>query len=133
VSLVLYVEDDPLLQLEGWSALDDAGYEVLAASSGQEACDCLVDQAGRVGTLITDVGLCGAIGGWEVADFARGMTPGVRVIYVTGADGDQFTARGVAGSLLMAKPFDWRGLLHSLAHAGPGAPEPAAPALLERE
>ena len=119
MSLVLYVEDDPLLQLEGCCALDDAGYQVLAASSGQEAYDCLIDQAGLVGTLVTDIGLRGVISGWDVADFGREMTPELRVIYVTGADGDQFTARGVGGGLLMAKPFQWQGLLHSLADMAP--------------
>jgi DNA-binding response OmpR family regulator len=114
VSLVLYVEDDPLLHLEGRWALQEAGYEVISASSGQEAYDCLRDEAGRVATLITDIGLCGAIGGWDVADLARTITLRLPVIYVTGADADQFAARGVPGSLLVAKPFDWDDVLGSV-------------------
>jgi CheY-like chemotaxis protein len=114
VSLVLYVEDNSLLQLEGRLALEDAGYQVLAASRGQQACDCLRDQAGRVETLITDIGLGGPIGGWDVADLARAITPGMAVIYITGEDGGQFETRSVPGSLMVAKPFVWNAVLSSL-------------------
>ncbi len=55
--------------------------------------------------LITDINLNGDLVGWDVATRARELSPGLPVIYMTGAAGDQWTSRGVPQSILLTKPF----------------------------
>ncbi|MDB5453391.1 MAG: two-component response regulator [Caulobacteraceae bacterium] len=128
MSLILYVEDDAVLQIAGQMALEDAGYEVLAAGDGQQAFEHLKARGGEVGTLITDVGLPGRIDGWDVADLARTIAGAVRVIYVTAADSADFAARGVVRSRLVAKPFEWNQVLRMACELD-GASPPVAPEL----
>jgi CheY-like chemotaxis protein len=125
ISVILYVEDDALQQIEGQFALENAGYEVLTAGNGEQAIGRLNVRGCEVRTLITDIGLGGRIDGWDVADFARTIDPEVRVIYVTAADSAGFGARGVVRSRLVAKPFEWSQVLRLARQADGGAPPPS--------
>lgn len=55
--------------------------------------------------LITDVDLGGGPSGWDVARHAREILPDIPVIYITGGSADEWSAQGVPGSILVAKPF----------------------------
>lgn len=103
--LILYVEDEILVQDALEFALRDAGYEVVTASSGSEALDRLQTLAGTLQGLITDVNLPGGIGGWEIGRHARGLLPALPVIYVSGASDHEWTAEGVPHSVMVPKPF----------------------------
>lgn len=114
MSLILYVEDDALLQTDGEAVLTSAGYEVVLAMDGAEGCEALRRLGERVSALITDVRLQGAIDGWQVAAFGRGMIENLPVVYVTASEADDFATRGVAQSLLVSKPFDWPQVVSSV-------------------
>lgn len=103
--LILYVEDEVLVQDLVQAALGDAGYEVVVASSGSEALDRLQALAGTLRGLVTDINMPGAIGGWEIGRHARGLIPTLPIVYVSGGSEHEWTAEGVPHSVMVAKPF----------------------------
>ena len=104
-SVLLYVEDELLVQAATEDALRDAGYEVVIASSGAEAMSLVRTLCGNLRGVITDVNLGRGENGWDVARRARESIAGVPVIYVSGANQGEWTSRGVPNSLIIAKPF----------------------------
>jgi hypothetical protein len=45
------------------------------------------------------------IRGWDVARRARAIKPDLPVVYITGANADEWAVQGVPNSLLLTKPF----------------------------
>jgi CheY-like chemotaxis protein len=103
--LVLYVEDELLIQELGIMAFDDGGFAVSAHRSGAAAIRALESDGPNVSALVTDINLGGAPNGWEVAKRARELFPALPVIYVTGGSSHEWTSKGVPGSALVAKPY----------------------------
>lgn len=103
--VVLVVEDDPMIQTVVQEALEDGGFDVEIASSGEDAVK-LFDDMQRFRALLTDVNLGrGRMDGWDVGRAAREADPAFPVIYMTGDSAGEWAARGVPGSLLITKPF----------------------------
>ncbi len=104
--LVFVVEDEPLIQdLLGY-VLEDAGFQVATAVTGEEAVGKLERQAPAFRSLLTDVNLRpGKLTGWDVAKRARELNPGLPVIYMTGDSANEWKAKGVPNSVLITKPF----------------------------
>lgn len=113
MSRILYVEDHALLQIEGEASLMEAGYDVVVASDGREACACLREPGAGFDALITDIEMPGFTG-WQVAELGRSLSRGLSVIYVSGAAAGDFRANGVARSLMLRKPIAWPDLMTSL-------------------
>ena len=111
---ILYVEDQPLLQLDGEGSLTAAGFEVVVASDGEEACAHLRSPGAGFDGLVTDIDLPRAAKGWRVAELGREIASGLAVIYVTGEAGPDFARLGVPSSLLVPKPFAWDHLVPRL-------------------
>jgi CheY-like chemotaxis protein len=104
--LVFVVEDDPLIRQVLEDALNDGGYAVRVATTGEEAIDLLDEVGATFQALITDVDLApGKLTGWDVARHAREITANLPVIYMTGASGNDWASKGVPKSMLMSKPF----------------------------
>ena len=103
--LLLYVEDDPLIQLTVVESLEEAGFKLLVADSGEQAVQLLVAHAADLRGLITDVNLGDGPDGWAIAREARQLVAGLPVVYVSGASEHEWTSRGVPGSTIIAKPF----------------------------
>ena len=87
--IVLLVDDDLLVQELIQSALEDGGFEVVCAASGQEAIAILGDSAAGVQALVTDVNLGPGDSGWDVARFGREMNAMLPVVFVTGDSGHE--------------------------------------------
>ena len=104
-SLLLYVEDDSLIQLTVVESLEEAGFKLLVADSGEQAVQLLVAHAADLRGLITDVNLGDRPDGWAIAREARQLVAGLPVVYVSGASEHEWTSRGVPGSTIIAKPF----------------------------
>ena len=115
MSLILYTEDDAILLADGDAVLRDAGYEVLLASTGAEACALLGSQGARVSALVTDINLAGEMQGWSVAEAGREINPDLPVVYVSASDRREFARRGVADSVWIPKPFQWSRVIEALA------------------
>ena len=103
--LLLYVEDEVLIQVAVIEGLEEAGYRLATAKSGAEALGLLEKHSAELRGVVTDINLGNGIDGWEVARMAREAIGGVPVVYVSAASQQEWTSRGVAGSLMIAKPF----------------------------
>jgi CheY-like chemotaxis protein len=86
-------------------ALTDMGYVALEAADGPAGLDILRSVA-KVDLLVTDVGLPG-LNGRQLADAARVLRPGLRVLFITGYAGNAAIGNGVldAGMEILTKPF----------------------------
>jgi signal transduction histidine kinase len=80
---ILVVEDNDGVRDYAIRVLEQLGYCVLAASNANEALRLLSDGK-HVDLLFTDVVLPGAMTGRVLADQAKDMRPGLRVLYTTG-------------------------------------------------
>jgi len=103
--LLLYVEDDALIRETMVESLEEAGFKLLVADSGDQAVELLVAHAADLRGLITDVNLGDGPDGWAIAREARQLMAGLPVVYVSGASDHEWTSEGVPGSTIIAKPF----------------------------
>src|SRR6476646_5578156 len=79
---VLLVEDDAKLLELTTAALHEIGYRVIPAAHANEALAVLSDGS-NIDLLLTDV-VMPDINGRKLADEARAMRPGLKVLYMTG-------------------------------------------------
>lgn len=103
--LILVVEDEYPLQGIVEAALVDRGFETDILSSGEEALTLVRGRVKNYRALVTDVSLKGTMSGWDVARQVREIDPQCPVVYMTGAGTDEWSSRGVPGSILLQKPF----------------------------
>ena len=103
--VLLYVEDEFMTKDLVETALQEAGFEVLAASDGTRALGLLETTNGALRGLITDINLGDGPDGWEVARKARAATSRLAVVYVSGASEHEWAEKGVPNSLMISKPF----------------------------
>ena len=102
--LVVVVEDEPLILEMVREALEEAGFEVLSATSSRSAEE-KIGAADEIVGLITDVRLGRGPDGWELARAVRTARPGLPVVYMTGDSAGEWSAHGVPRSLIVQKPF----------------------------
>lgn len=114
--LILYVEDEIFTQHLVETTLSEAGYDVWTASDGNEALAKLASAGSALRGLVTDVDLGKCPNGWEVANEARVAIPELPVVYVSGASAHEWSAKSVAGSRIIAKPFSPDQIVAALAH-----------------
>jgi len=103
--LLIYVEDELLIQGEVIAGLEDAGFRVVVANGGEQALQLLSEHHEELRGVVTDVDLGTDIDGWEVARAARQSISGLPVVYVSAASQHDWTSQGVPGSVMIAKPF----------------------------
>ncbi|MCB5203818.1 PAS domain-containing protein [Neorhizobium sp. T786] len=102
---IVVVEDDASVRLLITDVLKDLGYRVLEAADGSEALP-LIEGAGRLDLLISDVGLPG-LNGRQLAEIAMTARPSIKVLFITGyaamaASRSDFLAPGME---MITKPF----------------------------
>jgi PAS domain S-box-containing protein len=102
---VMLVEDDPFVRGYAVACLEHLGYRVVVATDGREAVTLLTKGA-TPDVLFTDVVMPGGLSGWELADRARAMQPGLRVLLTSGYPMETM-ARGHHDleSALLRKPY----------------------------
>jgi DNA-binding response OmpR family regulator len=103
--VLLYVEDEFLIQDMLVTALEEAGFSVLVANDGNQALEILASQSQAMHGLITDINLGAGPDGWDVARQARELMSGFPVVYVSAASEHEWTSRGVPSSVMITKPF----------------------------
>ncbi len=99
--LLLLAEDEHTVAAVLNAALTDAGYEVLGAGNGNEAIKEIEADAARFRAVVTDIQLGTGPEGWEIARRARELVPTMPIIYMSGESAEEWTAKGVPGSLMM--------------------------------
>ncbi|GAA0579742.1 hypothetical protein GCM10009416_17690 [Craurococcus roseus] len=111
---VLVVEDSAEVRAYSAEVLRELGYRVLEAADGPAAL-ALLERPGRtlrVDLLFTDVILPGGMTGPHLAERARALRPGLKVLFTTGyAQGAAQRAGWLpAGSEVITKPFTYADL-----------------------
>jgi CheY-like chemotaxis protein len=98
---LLLVEDDAFIRMDTAEILQDLGYDVIEAESGERGVEILA--AASVDIIVADVGLPG-MSGPAFAAKARAAFPSVGLVFATGNSSLPEAAR-FAGSVLLTKPF----------------------------
>ena len=102
---VLVIEDEPVVRGLIVEVVAELGFSALAAMDGPGGLEILRSQE-RIDLLISDVGLPG-LNGRQLADAARLLRPGLKVIFMTGYAEVAASAEGFLepGMALITKPF----------------------------
>ena len=103
---VLVVDDEATIRHLIDEVLDELGYTVIGAADGAAGIKVLQSGA-SIDLLITDVGLPNGMNGRQVADAARFLRPGLKVLFITGFAENAAVGNGhlEPGMELLTKPF----------------------------
>jgi len=108
---VLAVEDDDALRRLVVRRLAGLGYDVIEARNAAEALEVL-----RGGTpvdlLFTDIVMAGGMDGRQLAEAARGLCPGLKVLFTSGFGSAPHG--GDIGHAILTKPYHKESLAHRL-------------------
>ncbi len=81
---ILLVEDEELIREIMSESLRDAGFDVVGASSGQEAMDLFDQRPKHFTMLVTDFNMPGQMDGGALAKRIREKAPALPVVIVSG-------------------------------------------------
>lgn len=98
---ILVVDDDPDVLAVASASLEDEGYAVLRAQNAPTALQILQENR-DIALLFTDIVMPGYIDGFDLAERAKQLYPGLRVLYTSG----YLKNEGVWEGSLLVKP--WR-------------------------
>jgi two-component system, response regulator PdtaR len=113
MAAILIVEDDVLANEHLEFILQQAGYEVLSATSADEAAELLEDRE-DIRLIVTDINLPGTMNGLKLAAAAKARRPEMNII-VTGyaaPKADEIPP----GSLFIPKPYSARKMIEAVQH-----------------
>lgn len=116
--VALVVEDEWLVRFEIADILEEAGWSVLEAATGERALEFLEGTL-RIDLLVTDIRLPGVIDGWEVALQLRRSRPAVFIIYCSASPPND--PRRVDDSFFLDKPCRPDVLRRHIAQCGTAA------------
>ncbi len=81
---ILVIEDEPVLLSLARMVLENSGYQVLEAASGDEAMTLWQEKKDTVDLVLTDMIMPGSLSGPQVAQMMREDNPKLQVIYSSG-------------------------------------------------
>lgn len=110
---VLVVDDDEMVGKAICRLLSLEGFEVLRATSGDQAVDLLRSSGDSVDALITDVRLRREHGP-QVAGKVRTLLPEVAVLYISGYSANSLPKSELEHASFLAKPFEAEELVAAL-------------------
>jgi DNA-binding NtrC family response regulator len=114
VTAILIVEDDVLANEHLEFILQQAGYEVVSATSADEAVALLEDRE-DVQLIVTDINLPGTMNGLRLATAVKARRPAINIIIVTGY-GAPKADEIPPGSLFVSKPYSARKMIEAVQH-----------------
>jgi PAS domain S-box-containing protein len=103
---VLVVEDDPFVRSYSIKSVESLGFSVISAVDGNDALQKLRAE-NPVDILFTDIVMPGGINGWELADLARQLRPGLPVLLTSGYALETLVKHGRLreGAVVLTKPY----------------------------
>lgn len=122
---VLVAEDDHFIRLVIVEYLREGGFEVIEASSADEAV-AILRSGTVVDLLFTDVRMPGSMDGCDLARIVRVEWPQTRVILTSGYSSALATARSQVKELIVPKPYRPHLVLETIIQMvrGQGQPDP---------
>jgi two-component system cell cycle sensor histidine kinase/response regulator CckA len=115
---ILLVEDEGSLRAIAREILEEHGYRVIEAASGNEALEMVHRHPDPIHLLLTDVVMPG-MNGRALFESLVSVRPDLAVLYMSGYTDDVIAHRGVfePGTLVLAKPFTALALLRRVREA----------------
>ena len=101
---VLVVEDEPLIRIDMVYCLTDFGFEVIEATSADQAIEIL-ESRDDIRLLFTDVDMPGSMDGLKLAAFVRDRWPPIKLIIASGHVAVRESDLP-AGSRFFKKPYE---------------------------
>jgi len=117
--IALVAEDNLRVRAILWTALSDAGFEVLEAHDGETALELARNSASPISVLVTDLMMPG-MDGASLAEACLGLFPEIQILVVTGFAGSTVMekVRALPKAALLHKPFGRRELVAELQKLG---------------
>jgi len=112
-TVVLVVEDEPIIRLDAVMVIEDAGYDVIEASNADEAIE-LLEARPDVRIVFSDIEMPGSIDGLKLVHAVRRRWPPVTLVLASGRISpaiDELPSRTV----FLRKPYLTTELLQALA------------------
>jgi CheY-like chemotaxis protein len=113
---VLLVEDDAMVRRHVEALIAALGYRTVVAENGAAALALLGSGEG-VDLVFTDVVMPGGMSGRDLADAARRLRPGIKILFTSGYTNEMFAASAPEAEQLanfIAKPYRRRDLAAKL-------------------
>lgn len=112
---VLVVEDDDDVRAIVVAHLSDLGYRVHAVANGQDAV-AVLEGGAPFDLLLTDVVMPGSMTGYDLADKAVVLRPGIKILLASGYAGPPASARNTKhhSAPVIGKPFRKRDLANAV-------------------
>jgi CheY-like chemotaxis protein len=98
---VLFVEDDALVREAVVRGLEESGFEVLTAASGDRALE-MIEAGLEIDVVFSDIVMPGKLSGIDLAALLRERRPRLPVVLATGYTDQRATVPGVQ---VLAKPY----------------------------
>jgi len=103
--VILLVEDEDMVRTLACTILENNGYVVLEATNGREGLALCGSHEGPIDMLLSDV-VMPELGGRELAEGARRLRPGIKVLLMSGHTQDVLLKEGIQkGVPFLHKPF----------------------------
>ena len=103
---VLVVEDEALISELISEVLEENGFEVHTARTGEAALNYLESAAEEVDVLFTDINLEGRMDGSTLAKAARERRPDLPIVYCSGRCSPSAISPLMPRSVFVKKPYD---------------------------
>ncbi len=112
---ILVAEDSPQVRDLTRTILEQSGYTVISAASGEEALQRLEERGNRIALLLTDV-IMPEMNGPELFRRAHQIYPDLKVLYMSGYTGNAILQHGFSEKEvhLIQKPFTLSTLTHKV-------------------
>ena len=113
MATILYAEDDDSMRRFFASALEKAGHHVIACDDGERALRALRFADGAFDMLLTDIMMPG-LDGIELAKQAEELSPGIRIMFITGFSAVAKNDPALSESKVLSKPVHLRQLVDEI-------------------
>jgi len=113
MATILYAEDDDAMRGFFEKALEKAGHHVIACADGERALRALKFADGAFDMLLTDIMMPG-VDGIELAKRAELISPGIKIMFITGFAAVAMNDSRTPESTVLSKPVHLRQLVNEV-------------------
>ncbi len=110
---IVVAEDEVSVRHFIASALEQQGYTVHVCNNGREALEKIQNMKQPIDLVLTDI-VMPLMGGFELAQHVRSLTPNTRILFMTGYADDSIDPKKIKDSCILQKPFSPTTLLQKL-------------------